>query len=74
MEIEAWTTPCDESPRAAGDHIPIISLFPSGDRYWKTRVSGTACSDGGCGAAVAGASVAPLAGVCRTGVAPGGRS
>jgi len=40
---------CGESPRAAGDHIPIILLFPLGDRYSKMRVSATACSEGASG-------------------------
>ena len=30
MEIEALTTPCDESPRAAGDHIPDHFALPVG--------------------------------------------
>jgi hypothetical protein len=48
--------------------------LPSGDGYWKTRASGTACSDCASAATLVGASAALLAGVCRTGVAPGGRS
>jgi len=28
------TTPCPESPRAAEDHVPIISLFPSAVKNW----------------------------------------
>jgi hypothetical protein len=62
MKILALTVVCAESLRAPGDHVPIVWGFPSGDRYWKTRVSGTACSQGASGAAVDAASASPLAG------------
>jgi hypothetical protein len=52
METEALTTSCGESPRAAGDHIPIISLLAVGgwvledarlwDRLLGLRVRGDA--------------------------------